>query len=244
MEPNFNWWCNTFVPVGKTATDLTLGDITPSEDFVYSTIDFLDDSGNTMVINDPDVGDGVAKSYTYWTETDAAAGVAGWYLYEDYSAEYPRNDISLKLGEAYIAACYPGEDGASLTYDGEVYKDSMPYDLTENFNWLGNCAPAQINLGDITVDETFVYSTIDFLDDSGNTMVFNDPDVGDGVAKSYTYWTETDAAAGVAGWYLYEDYSAEYPRNSVAIPAGDAFIAACYPGEEGAVFTLPSAVKK
>ncbi len=243
MEANFNWWCNTFVPVGKSATELTLGDITPSSGFVFSTIDFVDDQGAVVVLNDPDVGDGVMKSYTYWNAGDAVAGVAGWYLYDDARAEYPKNDVPLKLGEAYIAACYSGEEGETLTYNGEVYKESMPYELASNFNWLGNCAPTDITLSDITVDSNFVFSTIDFVDDQGAVVVLNDPDVGDGVMKSYTYWNAGDAVAGVAGWYLYDDARAEHPKNDVVVPSGNAFIAACYSGEEDAVITLPSALK-
>ncbi len=244
MEANFNWWCNTFVPVGKTTDQLTLGDITvdPSE-FKFSSIDFLDQNGSGLLFDDPDVGKGVLASYTYWTAEDATAGVAGWYLVEDTNAEYPRNSRVMQLGESYIAVCYSGEEGAQLTFNGEVCKESMTYKLTENYNWLGNCAPADITLGDITVDPSeFKFSSIDFLDQNGSGLLFDDPDVGKGVLASYTYWTAGDATAGVAGWYLVEDTSAEYPRNSRVVPSGSAFIAVCYSGEEGAVFTLPSAL--
>jgi len=243
MEANFNWWCNTFVPVGKSATELTLEDITPSSGYVFSTIDFVDDQGATIVFKDSDLGEGTVKSYTYWSAGDAAAKVAGWYLVDDTYAEYPKNDVPLKLGEAYIAYCYPNEEGETLTYNGEVYKESMPYELASNFNWLGNCAPVDITLSDITVDSNFVFSTIDFVDDQGATVVFKDSDLGEGTVKSYTYWSAGDAAAKVAGWYLVDDTYAKYPKNDVVISAGNAFIAYCYPGEEGSVFTLPSALK-
>ena len=86
-----------------------------------------------------------------------------------------------------------------------------------------------------------MYSSIDFLTTEGANVYINDPDLGN-VMESYCYWDAEYTQAGVAGWYIGEDYSAEYPRNDRVINAGDAFCVSCSGGEEGATFTLPSAL--
>ena len=113
-----------------------------------SSIDFVDETGATVVIDDPDFGE-MAASYAYWDAEIAPAGVSGWYPYDD-DGSHPRNDVQIKLGEAYIVSCYDGEEGAKLVYSGAVYDQGRTFEIESGFNWLGNCAPKDITIKDIT----------------------------------------------------------------------------------------------
>ena len=182
------------------------------------------------------------ESYVYWNEDDSDCGVGGWFLFDDGDADYPRNDRVVKLGDAYCISCAgSSEVGAKVTFAGVVSEETTPKAIAAGFNYYGNCAPSQMKLGDITVDDTkFRSSSIDFLDDGGANAFIDDPDLGY-VIESYVYWNEDDSDCGVAGWFLFDDGDAEYPRNDRPLQAGEAFCVSCAGSSEvGATFTLPA----
>ena len=103
-----------YTPVGNCSpTQITLGDITCSEDFVNSKIAFMTSGGATArtTFN----GKTVAKEYVYWTDEDAEDG-AGWYLAKDEDATVNCNDtVILQAGEGFLVNCTPTEIGESIT---------------------------------------------------------------------------------------------------------------------------------
>ena len=242
----FNWLCNTFIKCGGTKDTLTLGDIAVDTDvWSDSNIALLNDTGAVKKFYHEGLGATVFESYVYWPKASKTdAGVAGWYLMEDYDAEYPMNDKVIPLGQSYCVTGADGEEGCAMTYNGQVYDDSVSYGMTLGFNWLGNCAPANVNLGDITVDtDLWSDSNIAFLNDTGAVKKFYHEGLGATVFESYVYWPKASKTdAGVAGWYLMEDYDAEYPMNEKVIEGAASFCVTCADGEESVTVTLPSAL--
>jgi hypothetical protein len=184
-------------------------------------------------------GKQVAGKYTYWTEEDASDG-AGWYLEADEDAEYNQNDVVLPFGTGFLVFRAGSEADATITFSGSVRTEPVTKKFPNaQYNIFGNCSPSKITLGDITVSEDFVSSTISFMTPAGATarVEFN----GKQVAQSYTYWTEEDASDG-AGWYLEADEDAEYNQNAVEIEAGKGFLVFRAGSEANATMTIPSAL--
>ena len=246
LSGNFNWFCNTFVKCGGTKDTITLGDIGVDTDvWSDSNIAFLNDTGAVKKFYHEGLGKTVFETYVYWPKASKTeAGVAGWYILDDEDAEYPMNDKVIPLGQSYCITCNGGEEGCTITFNGQVYDDTVSYGLTSNFNWFGNCAPANIKLGDITVDtDVWSDSNIAFLNDTGAVKKFYHEGLGKTVFETYVYWPKASKTeAGVAGWYILDDEDAEYPMNDKVIDAADSFCVTCNGGEEGCTFTLPSAL--
>ena len=114
FDAKFNYVCNTFVPVGGNRAAMTLGDITPNEDFVNSSIQFLTTGGATAKVNDANLGT-VSATYVYWTEDDGPEDGAGWYFSEDDDAAYNQNARGIPAGSAFCVDRSTGEPEATLT---------------------------------------------------------------------------------------------------------------------------------
>ena len=217
---------------------MTLGDLMPSEDFVSSSISFMTPGGATARVDFN--GKQVAAKYTYWQEDDASDG-AGWYLEADEDAEYNQNSVSLPFGTGFLVYRVGSEAAATITYSGAVKTTPVTKSFPNaQYNIFGNCSPVDITLGDITVSDDFVSSSISFMTPGGATarVDFN----GKQVAAKYTYWQEDDASDG-AGWYLEADEDAEYNQNSVVISAGQGFLVYRVGSEASATMTIPSALE-
>ena len=240
---NFNYECATFQAVGKARDAQTLGDIKASEGFSYSEIQFLTSGGANAYVDHPQLGR-VIQSYTYWSDPDwTESGVAGWYLYDDEDGAYPMNDIVIPLGQAYCVSVAGSEVGETLNYAGEVPNSAVALTFDHaNFNYVGNCTPADITLGDIVASEDFSYSEIQFLTSGGANAYVDHPQLGR-VIQSYTYWSDPDwTEAGVAGWYLYDDEDGAYPMNDINIKAGQGFCVSVAGSEVGEGISIPSAL--
>jgi len=102
----------SFETIGVARDAITLGDITPSDDFSNSFITFMTAGGATAKVDFN--GKQVAAKYFYWTEDDAEDG-AGWYLQADEDAEYNQNSVELQAGEGFLVNRAAGEASATLT---------------------------------------------------------------------------------------------------------------------------------
>ena len=229
---------NTFLPVGGSADAMTLEDIKVNDAFINSTLVFMTTGGANAKTTW--YGKNVNKSYTYWTEDDAEDG-EGWYLDADVDATVNCNDVPLPLGDGILVSRMSSETGAELVYSGEVYTKPVTKDFPNSgYTPIGNCSPATIKLGDITVNDAFVNSTIVFMTTGGANAktIWN----GKSVNKSYVYWTEDDAEDG-AGWYLDADVDATVNCNeTITFGPGEGFLINRMSSEAGATITLPSAL--
>ena len=219
---------------------MTLGDITPNSEFISSSIQFLTTGGATAKVNDENLGE-VYAEYIYWTEDDEPEGGAGWYFFSDDSATYNQNSRVVPFGDAYCVSRDSGEPDAELTYAGEVQTTAVTKSLVSGFNYVGNCCPRDLTLGDITPNSEFISSSIQFLTTGGATAKVNDENLGE-VYAEYIYWTEDDEPEGGAGWYFFSDDSATYNQNSRVIAAGEAFCVSRDSGEPDATITIPAAL--
>lgn len=93
--------------------DITLGDITPNEAFVSSTISFMTPGGATAKVNFN--GEQVWASYTYWAEGDGAEDGPGWYLEADEDATVNQNDLPIAAGQGFLVYRDGSEADATIT---------------------------------------------------------------------------------------------------------------------------------
>ncbi len=236
---NFNYTCSMFAPVAGTAK---LGDIEASDDFYDSKIEFLTPDGANDTVTHDSLGT-VTKSFRFWWAEDAAAGVRGWYLTSDTTGAYPMNDIEITLGSAFCVTRVDTEPDCYLTYAGQVFDDPNGITLSfgRNFNYVGNCTPVGIVLGDIDASDDFYDSKIEFLTPDGANDTVTHDSLGT-VTKSFRFWWAEDAAAGVRGWYLTSDTTGAYPMNDIPVSAGAAFCVTRVDTEPDCTITIPSAL--
>ena len=93
---------------------ITLGDVTPNEDFVNSTIEFMTPGGANAKTTFK--GKTVTARYTYWTEDDEPENGAGWYLEDDEDTEVNQNDlVTISAGGGFLVNRMAGEPDATVT---------------------------------------------------------------------------------------------------------------------------------
>lgn len=222
----------TFLPISSS---MTLGDVSVNDKFVPI-------SDTLYTINGYG---GVAASYYYVDAETAEAfgGSAGWYLDSDIdnwdgeSELVSQNNVTLSVGQMVCVSASEAE--AAIVFAGAVADEDVTLVLdTTARNFLVNCTPVNITLGDITVNDKFVP-----ISDTLYTM-----NGYGGVAASYYYVDAETAEAfgGSAGWYLDSDIdnwdgeSTIVSRNDVEIAAGQGFVASA--SEAGAGVIIPSAL--
>jgi len=93
--------------------DLTLGDLTPNEDFVNSRVTFMTAGGATPRVSFG--GKQVAQSYIYWREDDEPEEGAGWYLVADEDGEVNQNDLVIGAGQGFLVYRNGSETDATIT---------------------------------------------------------------------------------------------------------------------------------
>lgn len=93
--------------------EITLGDITPNEEFCESQICFLKKSGANARVEF--AGKTVDQSYVYWTADDDPSAGAGWYLVADEDATINQNGVKIAAGEGFLVYRMTSEPDAELT---------------------------------------------------------------------------------------------------------------------------------
>ena len=241
-EGNYNFMVATFDKVNPLAT-YTLADISVNDDFVVSTLSFLNPANaatKSFVI------DGyTADQFFYYFESDlvgtAFEGQPGWYFVdEDEGNMHSANSIAVPFGSSFYIE---GAENAAVVFSGTVANTDTPIDVVEGaYNFMGNCSPANLTLADIGVSDDFVVSTLSFLNPANAaTKSF----VIDGyTADQFFYYFESDlvgtAFEGQPGWYFVdEDEGNLHSANSIPVNAGDMFYVE---GAEDAQVIVPSAL--
>ena len=238
-----NWRCVNFEDVAGEGQ--TLGKLGVNEKFVRSTLQLLDEGGATMIIELP-AGDHeeVEGFFEYWREEDfdetvivmTGENVAGWYLRDSKDRLYCMNDYEAPYGSMFMIDC--SDSKSAVITSGDVFQDDAHIPLERYAcNWTGNCSPVDIMLGDLMVNEKFVRSTLQFLDEGGATKVFELPaGENEEVEGFFEYWRVEDfddsvivmTGDKVAGWYLRDSDDRLYCMNDeVEILAGDGFMIDC-----------------
>ena len=222
----------TFLPISSS---MTLGDISVNDKFVPI-------SDTLYTIN----GYGGASAIYYYVDAETAkafGGTAGWYRDSDIdnwdgeSELVCQNDVTLSVGQMVCVSASEAE--AALVFAGQVADEDVTLVLdTTARNFLVNCSPVDITLGDIAVNDKVVPI-------SDTLYTIN----GYGGASAIYYYVDAETAkafGGTAGWYLDSDIdnwdgeSAITCRNDVPITAGQGFVASA--SETGAGIIIPSAL--
>ena len=246
LTPLYNFSVSTFERVDGSAAKL--GDIKCNENVSLSGTDFqlLDDNGATATIKVDGLGDVLAIFWYVPADIAEGAGIdPGWYLmYDDeVQPDYPMNDFELPFGQGYLMNC--GDNDAAVIYSGAVRATDFPRELTPLYNFLGNCSPVDLTLGDFVCNENVSLSGTDLqiLDDNGATDTIEVEGLGEVLAIFWYVPADIAEGAGIdPGWYLmYDDeVQPDYPMNDFPIPAGQGFLMNC--GDNDAVVTIPTAL--
>ena len=233
---DFNWVCHSFKPISGSLW--TLGDLIPGENFSLSTLQFVTGTGATKKFLLPN-GDLVSGQFEYWRADeiddadlpDGATAVSGWYLWNaDEDAMYLMNSVQIPEGGCF--AVDARDTGATIGGAGQVDSEDTVCPLVKgDFNWFGNCTPINLTLGDITVNDEFSLSTLQFVTGTGATKKFTLPN-NDLVSGQFEYWRADeiddadlpDGATAVTGWYLWNaDEDAMYLMNATPVASGSGF---------------------
>jgi hypothetical protein len=93
---------------------MTLGDITPNEDFVASSIQFMTAGGANAKTTFK--GKEVKAMYIYWTAEDDPEEGPGWYLDADGDGEINQNDlVTIPAGAGFLVSRGAPEADATVT---------------------------------------------------------------------------------------------------------------------------------
>ena len=253
VNGDFNWVCHSFKAIDGRLW--TLGDLIPGDNFSASKLQFLTATGATKKFTLPN-NDLVYGEFEYWREDeieaenlpDGATAVTGWYLWDEAGEKiYLMNSVQIPEGGMFLIDAL--DDDATIGGAGQVDPEGTICPLVNgDFNWYGNCTPANLTLGDLIPGDNFSASKLQFLTATGATKKFTLPN-DDLVYGEFEYWREDeieaenlpDGASAVTGWYLWDEAGEKiYLMNSVSLPAGAGFLVDAL--DDDADITVPSAL--
>ena len=251
VRGEYNYCVANFLPMGKDKEEMCLGDLKFNENFRVSELQILEDGGNTMLLDWADYPliehgeEDLQAIFDYVAAKDAGAGGEGWYLAQDGDFAYNMNEWLIPFGWQFVIDC--GDRNAQIIGNGEVDRETEEFDLERGvYNYLGNCTPCKMTLGDLILGANFRVSELQILEDGGNTMVldweeFPLIDHGDEDLQAiFGYVAAKDAGEGGAGWYLAQDGEFAYNMNEWLLESGDGFVIDC--GDRNASIIVPSAL--
>ena len=241
-----------------------LGDISVNEDFFQSILQFSSKTGATKKFNLPGEGGTVDGQFQYWAD-DAMYDImdpdgdgveiygysfpdniapGGWYVWGDDGKAYCMNDEEVPFGNGFMIDGVDTEGNPGICFSGEVAKEDVKLPLEKGyFTWGGNCMPVNYTLGDLTVNEDYFQSILQFSSKSGATKKFVLPGEGGTVDGQFQYWSAEamydimdpdgdgveiygysfpdNIAPG--GWYVWGDDGMAYCMNAEPLAAGAGF---------------------
>ena len=227
--------CITFDQVAGQKK-VTLGDIVPNGDVKLSKIQFLKPDGTIERVAFK--GGEKPAQYVYWREKDDPEEGEGWYLNADEDGEINQNGREMNFGDAFVVNNQDG-GAATFTFSGAVGGETTKTLTISGFNYIGNCMPKKITLGDITPNDGFKLSKIQFLKSDGTIerVAFK----GGEKPAQYVYWREKDDPEEGPGWYLNADEDGEINQGETPILASQAFVVNNQDGTTASL-TIPAAI--
>ena len=219
---SFNLTLDTFV--NTDGSECVLGNFKPNASFITAagTIQTFTAAGQAgpvyLYINDPEL-------------MEIFEAPEGWYLLTDDEMTDCKNSESVPFTKGFLSKCSGA--GSALTYAGEV-KNSATEIPVGSFTLTGNCSPTDLTLGDFKPNASFITAagTIQTFTAAGQAgpvyLYINDPEL-------------MEIFEAPEGWYLLTDDEMTDCKNSVAISAGDAFLAKS--SGSGSTLEIPSATK-
>ncbi len=222
-----NFVISTLIPVGSDGTTMKLGDIKANSHFVFAGDDIIIFDGFTKV----------ARAY-YLDATTAGKNNMdeGWYDADkaDDGDYVCINSMLLPYGSGFIFN--RSNEKAALVFSGEVNLAPTEIIGGSSKNYVGNCTPVDIKLGEIKVNSKFQFAGDDIIVFDGFTKV----------ARAY-YLDATTAGKNDMdeGWYdadKADDGDYVCINNTVVAKAGDGFL--FNRANDGAAVILPTPVNE
>ena len=229
--------CCTFDQVAGQKK-VTLGDIVPNGDVNLSKIQFLKPDGTIDRV--PFKGLEAPAQYVYWRVGDEPEQGEGWYLVADGNGDINQNGREMNFGDAFVVNNQDG-GAATFTFSGAVGGETTKTLTISGFNYIGNCMPKKLTLADITPNDNFVLSKIQFLKSDGT--IERVPFKGLEAPAQYIYWRVGDEPEQGPGWYLVADGNGDINQNATPIEASEAFVVNNQDGTTASL-TIPAAVEK
>ncbi len=115
VDDQLNWYGNC------SPAPLTLADLIVSDDFSFSSLQFVDGGGATKKFTLTN-GDEVYGAFEYWREDeidsgdlpDGVSAATGWYLWGEDGKLYLMNSVALPAGAGFAVDAHDG-DAAYIT---------------------------------------------------------------------------------------------------------------------------------
>ena len=115
VNDTLNWLCHSFKAVDGSLW--TLADLIPSDDFSYSSLQFLSATGSTKKFTLTN-GDEVEGAFEYWRQDEidpdtlpaGASAVTGWYLWGEDGKMYLMNTVPIPAGAGFGINALDGDD--------------------------------------------------------------------------------------------------------------------------------------
>ena len=170
---NFNWVAPEFSDVGLTTIDI--------QNIQLSGAAVDPNGGDSLQILD---SDGVTQSSFSWSDPDDT-GTVTWFDEDAWApAEY-------SIGNADSVLIYCVNSGVGIKLLGEVGCGVITKTGVQNFNWVGNVSPIDIDIQQITLSG----ATVD--PNGGDSLQILD---SDGVTQSSFSWSDPDDT-GIVTWF-------------------------------------------
>ena len=250
----FDIVCNTFLQIGVSEADVTLGQIA-----VNSVIDGMTgavlsgwDMNNDKVLLYDASGKALGNFFNLPqayidVDSDYEDCPAGWYPNNLFIKEQCVNGYKIPNGTGILVKAADGK-GAKLIFNGEVKQAPNDIDVGK-FVIAGNCSPVEIHLGDITVNsviDDMTGAVLSGWDMNNDKILLYDADgkaLGNFFNLPQAYIdVDSDYEDCPAGWYPNNLFMKEQCINSYPLPAGSAFLVKAADGKQP-VITIPSPIK-
>ncbi len=218
-----NYAIPTFLPPGTDGATLKLGDIKVNDAFEEAADNIVVYNGPTKVCS------------AYYLSAETTEGEEGWYdadaLDSDEGELVCINSQIVGYGAALIFNRV--NPNAALCFAGEVANRDVEINGAGTRNFIGNCAPVDLVLGDIKVNDAFEEA-------ADNIVVYNGP-----TKVCSAYYLSAETTEGEEGWYDAEALDSDEGElvciNLMDIPAGSGFIFNRI--NPNAAVIIPSAIK-
>ena len=252
----FDMVCNTFLQIGVSEADITLGQISVNSVISDETGEVLSgwDMNNDKILLYDASGRNIGLYYNLpqaYIDIDPylyEGSGAGWYPDNNFRKAECVNDYKLPNGTGILVKAADGKN-AKLIFNGEVKQAPNDIDVGR-FVIAGNSSPVEIKLGDITVNSVISDETGEVLagwDMNNDKILLYDAD-GRNIGLFYNLpqaYIDIDPylyEGSVAGWYPDNNFRRAECMNNYPLPPGSAFLVKAADGIQP-VITIPSPIK-
>ena len=252
----FDMVCNTFLQIGVSEADITLGQISVNTVIDETTWEVASgwDMNNDYILLYDASGRALGNFFNLpqaYIDIDPylyEGSGAGWYPNTFFEKDACMNGYKLSNGTGILVKA-PNGKGAKLVFNGEVKQAPNDIDVGR-FVIAGNSSPVEIKLGDVTVNTVIDETSWEVAAgwDMNNDYILLYDSTGKALGNFFNLpqaYIDIDPylyEGSVAGWYPNTFFEAKDCMNNYPLPAGSAFLVKAPNGTQP-VITIPSPIK-